>query len=122
MILVQKRVTISPKRKGEPMDNFKVIYRILRYLEKAMDLDEPDMDKISAEALKLTEQRWLAIVEMLAEEGYVDGISVNRSLDVIPTVSVSRVRITLKGLEYLQENSLMQKAANLAKGVVDVIS
>lgn len=122
MILVQKRVTISHKRKGEPMDNFKVIYRILRYLEKAMDLDEPDMDKISAEALRLTEQRWLAIVEMLAEEGYVDGISVKRSLDGIPTVSVSRVRITLRGLEYLQENSLMQKAANLAKGVVDVIS
>lgn len=122
MIPKQKRVTISPGRKGEPMDNFKVIYRILRYLEKAMDFDEPDMSRISAETLNLTDQRWLAIMEMLSEEGYVDGISITRSLDGIPTVSTSRVRITLKGLEYLQENSLMQKAANLAKGIADVIS
>lgn len=122
MILKQKRVTISHGRKGEPMDNFKVIYRILRYLEKAMDFDEPDMSRISAETLNLTDQRWLAIMEMLSEEGYVDGISITRSLDGIPTVSTSRVRITLKGLEYLQENSLMQKAANLAKGIADVIS
>ena len=40
------------------MDNFKAIYRILRYLEKAMDYDEPDMDQISASALGLTDKRW----------------------------------------------------------------
>ncbi|MEG1298317.1 MAG: YjcQ family protein [Anaerovoracaceae bacterium] len=30
--------------------------------------------------------------------------------------------MTLKGLEYLEQNSLMKKAANMAKGIVDVIS
>lgn len=39
------------------MDNFRVIYRILRYLEKALDYDEPNMDCISAKALKLSDQR-----------------------------------------------------------------
>lgn len=103
------------------MDNFRVIYRILRYLEKAMDYDEPDMDCISAEHLKLTEQRWLSIMEMLVMEGYVTGIEIKRSSDGEVCMSVSDMRITLKGLEYLQENSLMQKAANLAKGIAEII-
>jgi len=30
------------------MDNFKIIYRILRFLEKSMDLEEVDTDRISA--------------------------------------------------------------------------
>lgn len=103
------------------MDNFSIIYRILRYLEKAMDYDEIDMDRISSTALKVSEQRWVAIMEMLTTEGYVEGMSVKRSLDGDVTISVSGPRITLKGLEYLQENSMMKKAANLAKGIADII-
>lgn len=34
----------------------------------------------------------------------------------------SMVRITIKGLEYLEENSLMRRAANMAKGIKDIIS
>ena len=104
------------------MDNFKAIYRILRYLEKAMDYDEPDLDRISAKELNLSEQRWTAIMKMLADEGYVDGLSVKQSLDGDVVVSISTPRITLKGLEYLQENSMMRRAANLAKGIADIIS
>ena len=33
------------------MDNFRIIYRILRYLEKAMDYDERDLGQISAKTL-----------------------------------------------------------------------
>lgn len=104
------------------MDNFRVIYRILRYLEKAMDYDEPDMMCISAEALKLTDHRWMMVMEMLSKEGYIDGLSVQRGVDGSVVISSSTPRITLKGLEYLQENSLMKKAAELAKGVADIIT
>lgn len=104
------------------MDNFKVIYRILRYLEKAMDLEEVDTDRISAEALKISEQRWISIIEMLVKDRYIDGVLIKRSSDGYTEVSFSDLRITLRGLEYLQENSLMKKAADLAKGIVDVIT
>ena len=91
------------------MDNFKVIYRILHYLEKAMDLDEIDEDRLSPETLGITPQRWAALWGMLAKEGYVD-------------VEPSRnPRITLRGLEYLQENALMKKAAQLAKGIAEIL-
>ena len=104
------------------MDNFRVIYRILRYLEKALDYDEPNMDCISAKALKLSDQRWMALMEMLSKEGYIDGFSVQRTVDGSILISSSMPRITLKGLEHLQENSLMKKAAELAKGVADIIT
>ena len=50
------------------MDNFKIIYRILRFLEKAMDLEEVDTDRISAEALGISEQRWIAIMKKKIKE------------------------------------------------------
>lgn len=103
------------------MDNFKAIYRILRYLEKAMDYDEPDVERISADAVGMSNQRWMSIMEMLIQEKYIDGVSVKRSVDGSTEISLPCPRITLKGLEYLQENSLMQKIANLSKGIVEII-
>lgn len=103
------------------MDNFKIIYRILKYLEKAMDYDEADTDFISAKKLGISDQRWIAIMEMLAKEGYITGIDIKRCIGGDICMSMSDIRITMKGLEYLQENSLMQKAAKLAKGIADII-
>ncbi len=103
------------------MDNFKTIYRILRYLEKAMDYDEADLDFISAKSLNISERRWVMIMEMLAKEGYVDGIQVKRAVDGDVALSVSGLRITLRGLEYLKENSAMKKAADAAKGILECI-
>lgn len=51
------------------MDNFKIIYKILRALEQAMDLEEFDPDLISAENLGISENRRRAILEMLYESG-----------------------------------------------------
>lgn len=36
-------------------------------------------------------------------------------------VSKGRPRLTLKGLEYLNENSLMQRAMRMAKGIKDCV-
>lgn len=103
------------------MDNFNIIYKILKALEKAMDYDEFDMDFISAEQLKISENRLIKIWEMLCKAGYVDGVSVKYGAQGDVIVSVSNPRITLKGIEYLHDNSFMKKAANIAKGIVDFI-
>lgn len=39
------------------MYNFIAIYRILSYLEQALDYDEPDMSQISSSALGLSANR-----------------------------------------------------------------
>lgn len=100
------------------MDEFRIIYRILRSLEKSLDLEEPDMTAISAEYLGVPVPKWSRLMKMLVDDGYVDGVIV-ADIDnaPYPFVKLSTPTITRAGLEYLQENSLMKKAANLAKGV-----
>lgn len=77
------------------MYNFIAIYRILSYLEQALDYDEPDMSQISSSALGLSVNRWLALLRLLEDAGYIE-------------VFGHRTKIALRGLEYLQQNSLMQ--------------
>ena len=106
------------------MDDFQLIYKILRILQKAMELEEFDRNTLSAEALGLTEPKWSRIMAMLLKEGYISGGDTWNALDCsYPKVYLARPEITLKGLEYLAENSLMKKAAQTAAGIVtDVIT
>lgn len=103
------------------MDNFKAIYQILKILERAMDYTEFDLEQISHKTLSISEARWTAIIEMLVCEGYITGISIKRGVSSEALVSIGNVRITLKGLEYLSENSFMKKASNIAKGISNLI-
>ena len=92
------------------MDNFKYIYRILKILEKSMDLEEFDMELIGYKELDISKLRWSRIVSMLKEQEYIQGIDVWYSLDQdYPRVKLVRPEITLNGLEYLNENSMMKK-------------
>ena len=104
------------------MNNFKIIYRILKYLEAALDVASPDMTPIKAESLGLTEERWKALMLMLYKEGYIEGLSFKQYVGEESVMRVEKVKITLKGLEYLEENSLMQKIKNAAMDVVDIIT
>lgn len=45
-------------KEGVRMDNFTIIYKILKALEQAMDYDEFDVNKISHTRLNITYQRW----------------------------------------------------------------
>ena len=59
---------------------------------------------------------------MLVANGYVTGIDTWNSMDCgYPRVAITRPEITIKGLEYLEENTFMKKAANVAKGIKDTI-
>lgn len=103
------------------MDNFKAVYKILSALEKAMDLPEFDISQISASALGVSEQRWARYIEMMVDVGYIKGVSIQSNVVSELMVEVDDIRITLKGLEYLQENSIMQRIYKAAKGIKDVI-
>lgn len=92
------------------MDNFKTIYRILRYLESAMDYDEADMGSVSASCLGITENRWASIMSMLIQEKLISGIWIKRSGGEC-YLTEDCPKITLKGLEYLETNYLMMAAS-----------
>jgi len=104
------------------LDNFKIIYRILKYLEASLDYEYTDVEAISAERLGINHARWEQLFIMLQDDGYIKGIVTtkvlgdNKSHIVEPITPI----ITLKGLEYLSENTIIKKAANLLKGVKDI--
>ena len=104
------------------MNNFKYIYRILKYLEAALDLSTPDMTPIKAEALGLSEERWKSLLLMLYKEGYIEGLKYKRFIGEESVMQADKIKITLKGLEYLEENSVMRKIKDAALNVVDIIT
>lgn len=101
------------------MDNFKVIYQILKYLEAAMDARIYDGSGISAEALRISRERWEQILLMMQEAGYINGLVFTQGMgeDIPRLCEPVRPRITLKGLEYLSENTMMKKAGNILRGI-----
>lgn len=104
------------------MEQFKQIYRILSILHKAMDLEEWDSKLLSPEALGISLPMWSRLMAMLLKEGYITGGETWESFDVsYPKVKLSRPEITLKGLEYLEENSLMKKAGEMLKEVIHIV-
>lgn len=105
------------------MDNFKIIYRILKYLEQHLGEENLDMDKISHEQLGISFVRWEALLRMMQEEGYIKGLVYSQTMsDASPHVVIPiKPKITIKGLEYLEENSFMKKAENMFKTIKEII-
>lgn len=99
------------------MGNFKAVYRILSALKKAMDLPGFDVQQIWQEAHGATHERWCRYMEMVADVGYITGVEIRRFITGETSVDARDIRITLKGLEYLQENGIMRKLYKAAKGI-----
>lgn len=93
------------------MDNFKVIYQILKYLEASMDYTYFDSKAISAEALRVSRERWEQLLILMQEEGYIKGLVYIQYLGQDRAVLLEPIkpRITIKGLEYLSENGIMKR-------------
>ena len=104
------------------MEQFKQLYRILSTLHKAMDFAEWDSELLSPEALDISLPMWSRLMAMLLKEGYITGGEAWESFDVSYTkVKLVRPEITLKGLEYLEENSLKKKAGYMLKGHIHIV-
>lgn len=107
------------------MDVFKLIYRILKQIRALELAEEPDMALLSPDALKATEIERDNILLKMQEEGLITGLAVIEWIDGKQRPFImwqrSMLRVTLKGLEYMEENSMMKKAKNLLKGFVEIV-
>lgn len=103
------------------MDNFKIIYKILSSLEKSMDLESFPTECIAPELLRISKERWTKYLEMLSDAGYIKGIRIKKYINGETNIDIEDIQITLKGLEYLSENSIMQRLYKTAKGITDLV-
>ena len=93
------------------MDNFNAIYKILKLLDKHKGDEEFDYELISAKAMKMKVSDWEQIMIELQMNGFIRGLVYTQDLtNKFPhIVEPIHPQITLKGMEYLSENSIMKK-------------
>lgn len=99
-----------------------IILDILRRLELAMDEEKPDFTDIKANAFGISEIRWTRILQMMDEKGLASGIKFTPwAGQTFPGVKFMDLRITLRGIEYLADNTTTAKVIKAAKFLKDVI-
>lgn len=99
------------------MDNFKLIYKILKILDRYKGREDFDPSLVSAQALHCDFACWESIMIELQNAGYIRGLVCTPAHIVEPI----HPAITLKGMEYLAENGMLAKAREALKLVGEII-
>ena len=87
-----------------------VMYKILAYIYSCMKEGQaPERDEWSSGRLGIPNEYWKQIVRELVEHGYLTGIGIKESQSTC-YVSIGNPRVTMDGVEFLMENSMMNKA------------
>ena len=105
-------------------DMHMIAYKVLSYLYSCLKLgDAPDEAVYSHDGtlFKIPESYWVAVMEELVAKGYIVGFKTQGTWGGPQIVVRNEPRITMDGVEYLQENSMMRKAANALKEAKDTI-
>ena len=107
-------------------DYFVLMFRILAYLYECLKQDEyPDLEYLhySTEAFPIGQRYWNTIWTDMYQEGYISGIKLLPILgQVEKDVRLSQAtRITAKGIEYLEDNSKMNKVKGLLKELKEIV-
>lgn len=96
-------------------DMFVVMYKVLAYLYDCMKRGEaPETSCWDASAFGIPEAYWKNIVVQLVEHGLVGGISLLKTKDGIRIRPIEPF-VTMEGVQFAQENSMMAKAAGFLR-------
>lgn len=103
-----------------------IVYRILIYLYACLKQGQrPNLDylKYDTDDFPIGKDYWHYILENLYNSGYIDGVilipilgQMNKTAKITENIS-----ITPKGIEYIKENSTMQKAKQFLKELKEII-
>lgn len=103
-------------------DFFVLTYRILSYLYECMKKGEvPDPDTISYEKLNIPERYWVSIIDNLYKKGYIEGVFDASTLVSGKALFLRDPAITMDGIEYLENNSTLEKAKSFLKELKEIV-
>lgn len=104
------------------LEDFKAMYRILSYLHKRIDTPYATYQDILKLNLQISENRLQKLLREMQTNGYISGLvwAKNMSSAMPMLCDGCIVEITLKGMEYLEENSIMRKAKEAICGIAGV--
>ena len=93
------------------MHNFRIIYRILTKYKELLETPGNPAELITPDTLDTTEHHMKTLLVMLSDAGLLKGITDNGGADV----AYRHSEITLKGLEYLADNTKMKEISQELK-------
>ena len=102
-------------------DYFVIVYQVLKYLYEQLKNGQPlEVDKLTAQYYRVNDRYWYYILENMLEQGYVKGYRSVLTKDGQVFLGLECTVITPKGIEYLFDNSLMEKVKRTLKGIKDM--
>ena len=107
-------------------DYFVLVYRILTYLYYCLKEGiKPDMEYLTynTKYFPICESYWKYIIENMFADGYISGVAVGKGLNRgVGKIKVIDMKITPRGIEYLEDNSNMQKAKEFLKSIKEIVA
>lgn len=104
-------------------DFFRLVYIILKELYECKKQGcRVDADAISAERFGIPESYLLDILYELLKKGYIRGVLMRETKGggKYAVAGLEDIDITIDGIEYLQENSMMKKVYNALKDLKNI--
>ena len=100
-------------------DFFKIVYQILYYLYDVKKEGRVlNVDEINHEAFGIPYSYYADIISELMDNGLIKGAIV-KPTKTTRILCLNDMYITMKGIEYLQENSMMKKTYKILKELKD---
>ena len=102
-------------------DYFVIVYQLLKYLYECLkNGTRPDENKLTATYFNIPLNYWGYIVDSLSKEGFIDGVKGIPTKDGIVFNDMKEMMITPYGIQYLFDNSLLQKAKRTLKDIKEM--
>lgn len=105
-------------------DYYVIVYKILAYLYvqlKHGERIEPEMLMYDGGLFQINHSYWVYIIENMLEQGYIKGIhNATTGNGYYIREQLSGCEITPKGIDYLCDNNLLQKAKRFLKDMKDI--
>ena len=104
-------------------DYYVIVYQILAYLYQCLKNDR----KVDPEDLKpkklydIKPGYWLYILTHMQEDGLIERLEKKEWIDGEREIALERCQITPKGIGYLLDNNLMEKAKNFLQDAKSII-
>lgn len=102
-----------------------IVYQILAYLYvklKEGERPDPSFLKPDSQYLKINERYWHYVMENLLKSGYITGITITKAWGNEKLIcNLEDCQITPEGIEFLCDNSFLEKAKNFLKDAKAIV-